>query len=59
MFVDGPSRDAVTIETSGTHTAVRGWLEPGVSAIQTDAPELLGPCLQALDAEHGWQHTVE
>ncbi len=39
--------------------AYRPIWERGVSVIQTDAPELLGPCLQALNAEHGWQHTVE
>ncbi len=44
MFVDGPGRDAVTIEISGTHTAVRGWLEPGVMALTNhfELPEPLG-----------------
>jgi len=29
----------------------------GSSIIQTDAPNLLMPCLQALNAEAGWEHT--
>ena len=39
--------------------AYRPIWERGTSVIQTDAPELLGPCLQAHNAEQGWKHSVE
>jgi len=55
-----PDGAATTHEANGDDPCVayQGIWERGATLVQTDAPHLLAPCLEAVNAANGYQHTA-